>query len=370
MKKKIVIIIALIGIYACKDEGQFTVTGSVEGIEDGKEVIIQKLGADNKFVILDTLIVKKGAFTYTGKAGIPEMHYFFIESIQGALPVIVEPGDIKATVYKDSLSASVITGTPYNDDFNRLKEEMKRISDKNALLRKEALEARQKNDSAGIAALTASYKALQEEAIKIQKDFAGEHPRSYVTAIVLKQLLLTRAQGVTIEEIQAMYNALPEEIKATREAEEVKEQLNKIGKTAVGAVAPDFSGPTPEGESLSLNEVKGKVTLIDFWASWCKPCRAENPALVALYGKYHDKGLNIIGVSLDNEAEAWKKAIAEDGLSWYHISRLQYWQDSIARVYNIISIPANVILDEEGKIAAKDLRGEALETRIAGLLEQ
>jgi peroxiredoxin len=148
----------------------------------------------------------------------------------------------------------------------------------------------------------------------------------------------------------------------------LSERLAKINKLSIGAVAPDFTGPTPTGESISLKQSLGKLTILDFWAAWCKPCRIENPNIVALYNDYHDKGLNIVGVSLDRKAEDWKKAIEDDNLTWNHVSNLLFWQDPIAVTYNIRSIPATYLLDAEGKIIAKDLRGEALRAKVEELL--
>ena len=119
---------------------------------------------------------------------------------------------------------------------------------------------------------------------------------------------------------------------------------------------------------MALADVLGKVTLIDFWAAWCKPCRAENPNVVSVYNKYHDKGLNIIGVSLDRTADAWKKAIEDDGLRWNHVSHVAYFNDPIAKLYNVNAIPAAFLLDENGVIIAKNLRGPALEEKVAELL--
>ncbi len=119
---------------------------------------------------------------------------------------------------------------------------------------------------------------------------------------------------------------------------------------------------------MALNDIKGKATLIDFWAAWCRPCRAENPNVVRVYNKYHDKGLSIIGVSLDKTAEAWKKAIEEDKLDWHHVSNVAYFNDAIAKQYNVDAIPATFLLDENGVIVAKNLRGPALEARISELL--
>ncbi|MEX0272741.1 MAG: peroxiredoxin family protein, partial [Flavobacteriaceae bacterium] len=139
--------------------------------------------------------------------------------------------------------------------------------------------------------------------------------------------------------------------------------------TSIGSKAPEFSGPNPDGKQISLAEVKGKATLIDFWAAWCRPCRAENPNVVKVYNKYHDKGLNVIGVSLDRNAEAWKKAIADDGLEWNHVSHVAYFEDPIAKLYNIDAIPAAFLLDENGVIVAKNLRGPALEEKVSELLD-
>ena len=133
-------------------------------------------------------------------------------------------------------------------------------------------------------------------------------------------------------------------------------------------MAPDFSAPNPQGKTVSLKESLGKVTLVDFWASWCGPCRQENPSVVALYKDYHSKGLNIIGVSLDQDKKKWMDAIAKDQLTWTHISNLKGWEDPIARQYNIESIPATLLLDADGKIIARDLRGADLRNMVASVL--
>jgi peroxiredoxin len=133
-------------------------------------------------------------------------------------------------------------------------------------------------------------------------------------------------------------------------------------------MAPEFSAPNVDGKMVSLKESLGKITIVDFWASWCKPCRAENPNVVALYNEFHAKGLNIIGVSLDRDAAAWKEAITADGLTWTEVSNLKFWQNPIAQKYNVKSIPATFLLDANGKIIAKDLSGEALKSKVASLL--
>ncbi|MFM9987920.1 peroxiredoxin family protein [Flavobacterium sp.] len=137
---------------------------------------------------------------------------------------------------------------------------------------------------------------------------------------------------------------------------------------SIGQSAPNFTAKNVDGKLVSLKESLGKITIIDFWASWCSPCRKENPNVVNLYNEFHAKGLNIIGVSLDDKATAWKEAIAKDKLTWTQVSNLKSWQDPIAVTYNIQSIPATFLLDANGNIIAKDLRGVELKAKVAELL--
>ena len=160
------------------------------------------------------------------------------------------------------------------------------------------------------------------------------------------------------------------EVKGTKHGKKVKTKLDELKSVEVGQKAPDFSAPNPEGKMVSLKESLGKVTVIDFWASWCAPCRVENPNVVALYNEFHAKGLNIIGVSLDRAGEdaKWKEAIAKDKLTWTQVSNLKFWEDPIATKYNVKSIPATFLLDAQGKIVAKDLHGAELKAKVAELL--
>ncbi|MBI3233320.1 MAG: TlpA family protein disulfide reductase [Bacteroidetes bacterium] len=144
--------------------------------------------------------------------------------------------------------------------------------------------------------------------------------------------------------------------------------IESAGATAIGKVMADINLPDPSGNMIKLSSLRGQYVLVDFWASWCRPCRAENPNVVKAYKKYHGKGFEIFGVSLDDNNDKWKKAIDADNLTWKHVSELKGWQSDVCRKYNVNSIPFSILLDKDGKIIATNLRGEELENKLKELL--
>ena len=150
---------------------------------------------------------------------------------------------------------------------------------------------------------------------------------------------------------------------------QMKQQLDEMRALSVGQVAPDFELPDPNGKMVKLSDLRGKYVLIDFWAAWCKPCRQENPNVVRLYNQYKDKGFEVFGVSLDRTKEDWVKAIADDQLTWTHVSDLKYFNSAAAELYKIEAIPATYMIDPDGKIIARDLRGPSLENKLAELFD-
>jgi peroxiredoxin len=166
------------------------------------------------------------------------------------------------------------------------------------------------------------------------------------------------------KEMRSQYDKIEAQLKAQQASQ------NAEASTAIGAFAPDLSFPSPDGKTIKLSELRGKIVLLDFWASWCGPCRRENPSVVAAYNKFKDKGFTIYSVSLDQDGGKWKAAIDQDGLLWpNHVSDLGGWQSAPARIYGVNSIPAQFLLDKDGKIIAKNLRGEQLEQKLAELLK-
>lgn len=367
---KIIVALAAVGVLAACNSTpeQFVINGQLRGdIKDGTNVFLKTADSTRRNLIdIDTANVTNGQFSFTGTMAEPKLHYLFIDGVRGNSPLIVENGEITMAAHKDSLGFSETKGTLQNELFMSFIEESRTLASMSTSMSEDFRKAAAEKDTATVQALREEYMELQEKAKNFELDFIKKNPNALVSVMLLEKVLTSKV--VEIKEAQKMYDALTDEIKGTEPGKLLEEQLKKGAKTAIGAMAPTFSGPTPTGETLALNDVKGKLTLIDFWAAWCKPCRMENPNIVAVYNKYKDKGLQVVGVSLDRKKEDWLAAIESDGLAWNHVSNLAYFNDPIARAYSINSIPAAFLIDENGVIIAKNLRGAALEKKVAELL--
>jgi peroxiredoxin len=347
--------------------GGYTIDGTLTGdLENGTAVYLKRANEQNQPVDVDTATIDNGHFKFSGVSELPELHYLFIDETRGNIPLILEEGTIEVTAQKDSLAFASINGTPQNDLFADFLESSRALSKRALSMNEDMREASANRDTVVMNSLRDEYFELQQEAKDFELNFARENPDALISALIIDKALTTGA--LPEDEIRELYEALTQEIKDTKAGKKIKDSLEKAANAKIGSRAPAFKAPTPTGEELALQDVMGKVTIIDFWAAWCKPCRAENPNVVRIYDKYKDKGLSILGVSLDRKAEDWKRAIEEDGLAWNHVSNVDYF-DEIAALYNVNSIPATFILDENGIIVAKNLRGAALDEKIGELLQ-
>lgn len=368
MKNFIGLIAFLLLISSCQEakQGGFQVSGTLEGdLADATKAYLRKSDENLQPAETDSTLIENGSFQFSGDITEPRLYYVFIEGARGAIPIILEEGEVEIKAHVDSLNAAFVGGTPQNETYRDFLEGSRQLARRGNSINSEMREAMASQDTANMSALRDEYFELQEAGMKYEKDFVAEHPDAMISALILNRMVQT--QTVPESEIETLFDGLSERMQKTEVGSGIQVKLDALKRTAIGSKAPDFSAPTPTGETLSLNEVLGKVTLVDFWAAWCRPCRAENPNIVKVYQKYKDKGLSILGVSLDRTEADWKKAIEEDGLQWYHVSKLQYFGE-IADLYNVTGIPASFILDENGVIVAKNLRGPALEAKIAELL--
>jgi peroxiredoxin len=382
MKKIIVFVSAVAVLISCNKAGEneYIVTGSIKGV-DGKNVFLEKQDETGQLKQTDTVKVENGKFTFKGSAKEPEMYLIQVETTQGKVPFILENGDINMEINKDSINITKVTGTYNNDELSTYKENGMKIQKQMMKFQETNMakmqEAQQKQDTVTMNGLRKEYMKIQEDFVKQSDSYVTSHPKAFISALIVDGMF--NQMNPDLAKIKKYFDGLDKSVKDTKVGKGIQTKLDQANKPLaeapaaaggieVGALAPDFTANTPDGKPVSLKQSLGKVTIVDFWASWCKPCREENPNVVALYNELHTKGLNIIGVSLDKEAAPWKEAIAKDKLAWNQVSNLKFWKEPIALTYGVQSIPATFILDANGKIVAKDLRGAELKAKVNELL--
>lgn len=375
MIKKLMLLAFIVLAVACKNDETkegYVITGSIDKAVDGKTVRLRNADLNNS-TFVDSTIVKDGKLTFTGAVESPDLYVITIDGMAGGTPIVLENKDITIEFYKDSLQSSVVKGSHENDVFLVFKKISDPIRAKNETMGQAYMAARTAGDTTQMAAIQIEFQKIVDEGNTKNLEAIKKHNDVVTSAAILENLVQTK--GIDTDKAQELYENFTEPVKNSRIGKSIADIVNASKATSIGSVAPNFSAPNPEGKMVALNDIKGKVTIIDFWAAWCAPCRRENPNVVNVYEKYHDKGLEIIGVSLDgnprqpNAKDEWLKAIEQDGLQWHQVSNLNYFEDPIAKLYNIQAIPATFILDSEGKIIAKDLRGPALEAKISELLD-
>ncbi len=353
-------------------EDEFVVEGTVKGVENGKKVMLQRQDEKLGQVSIDTVTVEDGKFKFTGKVTEPSLHLIAIDGVQAKSFLILEHGDIKIDIVKDSIFLNKISGTYNNEQLTEFNAQgmkiQNRLKDFEKVNGPKMQAAMASQDTAAMGKLRKDYAEIQGEMQKSTEKYVEEHPKSFISVLLVDALFGGAAPDMV--KIQGYYDKFDPELKKTTVGKGIAKKLGEFKSVTVGSKAPDFSAPNPEGKMVSLKESMGKVTIIDFWASWCGPCRQANPSVVALYNDYHAKGLNIIGVSLDRpgQQDKWKEAIAKDKLTWPQVSNLKFWDDPIAVAYGIKAIPSTYIIDQSGFVVAKDLTGDALRAKIAELL--
>lgn len=374
MKKYLLIILIASLSVSCKPQteiaNEYHITGEAPGVFNGMRVYLNKLGTGNRPVVIDTAIVVDEGFYFDQKepTEFTEIRFLTMDTGKNQFVFLEENEPLKIRLHQDSIWTSKVSGGKENQllqEFRSMQSVYQKASQNFKITRGEAYRSGNREEGDRI---TKEWMDGEESFKNNVFEMITNNPESLVSTMMIGDLLNSKL--IDTDKARTLFNPLTTRLKEHPISKNLEAFIKKDEATAIGSKAPLFEGKNPEGEIIKLQDVLGKVTLIDFWASWCGPCRRENPNVVNAYQKYHEKGFNIISVSLDKPgAEAkWKAAIEKDQMTWNHISRLQHWNDPIAKQYGVSSIPATFLLDENGIIIAKNLRGKALHDKLAELL--
>ncbi|MDR2563935.1 MAG: AhpC/TSA family protein [Prevotellaceae bacterium] len=371
------LVACLLILAACDKTPKYKISGTISSdTHAGKTVYLRAPGESGlEKKAFDSAIIAKNTFVMQGAVQEPGLYFINLGDEAPFAPVFVEAGSIMVSIDSTEYDLTSITGSPLNDLYTKYKGGTKEFMD----ARKALIESFRTEHQNGTmtperqSEVMDKMGEINDQIVDYQRQFIGENPNNLATAFILSNAM---SQGLSSEDARAAIDKFDSTLlkssfvqminkrltaQEEREAKEVKEGQDFV----------DLKMQTPEGKDIAISDyaAKGKYVLLDFWASWCGPCRQENPNVVKAYAKFKDKGFEIVGISLDKEKDKWIAGIKEDKITWPQMSDLKQWQSEAVEKYGIQGIPFTVLLDKEGKVLAKNLRGAALENKLSELLD-
>ncbi len=339
------------------NEKSAKISGVINGSANA-DIYLQSLGASAVEGIDTVKTDDKGSFSFEFSIATPGFYRIGLTEQNMCVLIVYPNDDINITADGSNIYKTYnVDGSEESNNLKNLNSILTARDSINMVLQKAQMTRNQQ---------------LFQEAVVVYNQIT-ESVDAQIKAFITKQpgtmASLAAIQNLSMDNDYQYFKQVTEALKGKADGNEfyesIKTQVQQQGKLAIGAPAPEIALPQPNGEVLKLSDLKGQYVLIDFWASWCGPCRKENPNVRKVYAKYHDKGFEILGVSLDKNSSAWLNAIKQDDLQWRHISDLKYWQSDVVPEYQIKGIPLTYLVDPEGNIAAKNLRGTSLEQKLA-----
>ena len=366
MKKILVFLGILSVIVSCNPPAKnaYTIHGTVDKDFEGYVYLQQKV--DGPLVSVDSIPLRAGEFTFTGTIDFPEIYYINIKETKSLVPFFLEATEINININTEDIDKTKISGSASQAEYDKYLNVLDMYNNKLRENYSLSAKAQEMGETEKAERFDSLIVEIDKERSAFMKEYISTHPSSPITPYLIYRNLYS----YDVRELNILMDGLDTTLKASPYLPFLDDYLKTLKRTDIGMLYVSFMMQDTTGLFLPVADlIGGKYLLLDFWASWCRPCREENPNLVAVYNDYKDKGFDILGISLDRDKDAWLKAIEDDNLTWHHVSDLQYWENKAAKLYGIRSIPSNVLIDPNGIIIAKNLRGEELRKKMEELFE-
>lgn len=369
MKKILYAFVLALPVAALAQTPNYTVKGKVGDLNAPAKAYLQ-YGVNGK-AVTDSATITNGSFEFKGNIEYPAQATLFVNPKGNGIHAPYDYTEIyidKGTTLvnsPDSAKHATVTGTKISEEYAKYQAALKPVNDQYEELSKKEQAAGQNPSEEAKKQIDDQTKVIEKHEQDINKKFIQDNPSSFVSLNVLRNY----TYSADYKDVEPLFHHLSADIQNSPSGKKYADQLVKLKTVALGATAPVFAQADTNGKVISLASFRGKYVLVDFWASWCGPCRRENPNVVKAYNQYKDKNFTILGVSLDrpNAKDRWLTAIHKDGLAWTQVSDLKFWQNEAAQLYGVQAIPQNFLLDPQGRIIGKNLRGNDLKEKLADI---
>lgn len=331
----------------------FALSGSVENATS--QIYMYQL-IDDALEITDSAIIKEKKFYFSEKTITPQIVYLALDNSR-KIPVFVENSEITIDFQGASADSMTVNGSSVQTEWDVLQNDLAIYDKQLDSLYEAYYTANESEDEALMEEIGMAYDNVDSAKTVAVEDYISGNPKSYVSPYLAVKFLLYSSE---LTDLISLNEGFDESISNSVYVKTIADQISNLEKTKIGATIPDFTQSDKDGNSISIGDFRGQYVLIDFWASWCRSCREENPNVVSAYEKYKHKNFTVLGVSLDDNREKWLKAIEDDNLDWYNVNDFQGWKNSVAQNFGVKSIPYSILINPEGEIINKSLMGEEL----------